>query len=239
MGVFEENKKKRQEYIDKFYTVWDSYCSEHNIHHNEDESFSLDFYGKEKQYLTDEESLLGYYLAYYGGLESEVPRAIKDDYPLDILNNKSIAAKTLALFYKTACNLKESLSVSDLVANEYEGDNDKYIQFYFVSTNGLREFEDMTNCREDVKQELLKIYEPQGIRFNEKDFDEECYMQVFGNFYENGNCEIYLECNHPDLDKEKIYDLKEYLSEKEIEVFWDEVKGTDDWKEFSQEDIER
>lgn len=39
-------------------------------------------------------------------------------------------------------------------------------------------------------------------------------MQVFGNFYENGNCEIYLECNHYELNESKLYDfLKQTLLE--------------------------
>lgn len=232
MGVFAENKKKRQEYVDKFYQVWDSYCSEYNLRYKKGKVCGLDFNGEEKQCLKDEESLLGYYLAYYGGLESEIPRAIENDYPQDFYNEGSVASKACSLFYKTACNLKESLMVSDFIVNEYESDKGRYLQFYFITTNGSKEFEDLTNCRSDVKQELLKIYEKQGCQFNEKDFDEECYIQVFGNFAKNGNFEIYLECNHPDIEKEKIYDLKEYLNEEDVGAFWDEVKGTEDWKEF-------
>lgn len=232
MGIFEENKKKREAFIDKFYLSWYNYCNEHNIHHKEDEAFSLDFNGKERNYVSDAESLLGWYLAMYGGLESIIPREIRMDYPEESKNKDSIVFEALGLFYKTACNLKESLDISDLIANEYEGQSDKYMQFYFVTTNGFKEFEDMTGCKEYVKEKLYDKNGEQGVSFDEENFKEDYYVQIFGNFYENGKCDIYLECNHCELDESKIYNLKEYLETKDTQVFWDLVKKTDEWQEF-------
>lgn len=232
MGIFEENKKKRQEYIDKFYVIWDRYCSEHYIHHHDDKAFGLDFNGEERQYLTNEETLLGYYLAYYGGLESEIPQKINMDYSEEVKNHDSIACKALSLFYQTSCSLKDSLEVNDITPKEYKNKNGEYLQFYFRTMNKFKEFEELTNCKNKAKKEVLNRFKNRNIEFDEKSFDEDFYINIYGNFYINNECELYLKCNHYEMEEPKVYDLKKYLSKEDIDVFFNEVKNQTEWQEF-------
>lgn len=229
MGVFEENKKKRESYIEKFLRDWDVYAGEKGLHHRDDDYINYEFYGNEKYYLSDEESYLGWYLCKYRGEEYLIPEEMAENYSLEEDNCNQLILDATLLFYQSTCDLRESLDISDIIPTEFEKDGERGLRFYFRTMNQFKEIDEKTKIFDEVQAIVADLCELNGV-----EDEEEIYPTLYGDFYENGNCDVFYQCDHELFDSPFVYNLSSYLSEEEIGYFFDEVRKTEEWKEFEE-----